>query len=180
MSTSVQRTTTHHRLLSAGAAVAFATVGVAAAAAPAHAADVNTKVWVCKYVHTPGGDEVFKGGKNPIEVSGNAIAGRTTGQINVGDQFPDAQGRSVVVQVGGPDPGDGSCSPTPPPVPPTTPTTPATSTTTGTTPGTVAPHTGGEGASGLPLGLVGGGVLVVGAALLAAEAERRRRAAARP
>lgn len=170
--------TTRHRLLSAGAAVAFGTVGVAAAAAPAHAADVNSKVFVCKYVGTPGVDERLQTGQNPIEVSGNAIAGRTTGQIFVGDQFKDAQGRSIVVQIGGEDPGVGACSPTPPP--PVTPTTPATSATTGTTPGTVAPHTGGEGTSGVPLGLVGGGVLVVGAALLAAEAERRRRAAARP
>jgi hypothetical protein len=47
-------------------------------------------------------------------------------------------------------------------------------------PGTVAPKTGGDGSSDVPLGLVGGGVLVVGAALLATEAERRRRAAERP
>lgn len=46
--------------------------------------------------------------------------------------------------------------------------------------GAVAPHTGGDSSSDLPLGLVGGGVLVAGAALLATEAERRRRVAARP
>lgn len=184
MTTSTRRLSTRHRLLTAGAAVTFASVGLAAAATPAQAADANSKVWVCKYVRTPGGDEILKSGKNPIEVSGNSVDKDKDGQVYVGDQFADAQERSVVVQIAGEDPGAGICSPTPPPVPPTTPTTPpttpTTSTTTGTTPGTVAPGTGGEGGSGLPVGLVGGGVLVVGAALLAAEAERRRRAAARP
>jgi alkylhydroperoxidase family enzyme len=90
------------------------------------------------------------------------------GQGFVGDQFADAQGRSVVVQIGK-HPGAGICSPTPPPVvPPTTPPKP----------GDGAPHTGGEG-GGLPVGLVGGGALLVGAALVATEAERRRRATTR-
>ncbi|MEP6628816.1 MAG: hypothetical protein ABJA89_00030 [Lapillicoccus sp.] len=181
MTTSARHLSTRHRLLTAGAVVTFASVGLATAATPAQAADVNSKVWVCKYVRTPGGDEVLKGGKNPIEVSGSSIDKDKDGQIYVGDQFADAQERSVVVQIEGEDPGAGICSPTPPPVAPTTPTTPPTNTpTTGTTPGTIAPSTGGEGGSSLPVGLVGGGVLVVGAALLAAEAERRRRAAARP
>ena len=161
-----------HRLLSIGAVAAIATVGPVVFSATAHAADANSKVWVCKYVRTPGGDEVLKGGKNPIEVNGNSVDKDKDGQIYVGDQFADAQERSVVVQIEGDDPGPGICSPTPPPVTPTNPTNP-------TTPGTTAPLTGGEG-SGVPAGLLGGGVLLLGSGLLAAEATRRRRAATRP
>ena len=81
-------------------------------------------MWVCKYVGTPGDDEVLKEGKNPIEVSGNSVDKDKDGQVFVGDQFADAQGRSVVVQIEGEDPGADICSPTPPPVisPTTTPT----------------------------------------------------------
>ena len=87
------------RLLSISAAAAIAAVGLVALSAPAHAADASSKVWVCKYVRTPGGDEVLKAGKNPIEVSGNSVDKDKDGQIFVGDQFADAQGRSVVVQI---------------------------------------------------------------------------------
>ena len=160
------------RLLSIGAVAAIASVGPVVFSATAHAADANSKVWVCKYVRTPGGDEVLKAGKNPIEVNGHSVDKDKDGQIYVGDQFADAQERSVVVQIEGSDPGPGICSPTPPPVTPTNPTTP-------TTPGTTAPVTGGEG-SGVPAGLLGGGVLLLGSGLLAAEATRRRRAANRP
>ena len=152
------------RLLSISAAATIAAVGLVALSAPAYAADANSKVWVCKYVRTPGGDEVLKSGKNPIEVSGHSVDKDKDGQVFVGDQFADAQDRSVVVQIDGEDPGDGACSPTPAP-------------DGGTTPGDGAPDTGGEG-GGVPVGLVGGGALLVGAALVAAEAERRRRAAA--
>jgi hypothetical protein len=157
------------RLLSTSAAATIAAVGLVALSAPAYAADANSKVWVCKYVGKPGVDEVLKSGKNPIEVSGHSVDQDKDGQVFVGDQFADAQGRSVVVQIGGKDPGADACSSTPPPV--ITPTTPPK-------PGDGAPHTGGEG-SGVPVGLVGGGALLVGAALVAAEAERRRRAATR-
>lgn len=67
------------------------------------------KVWVCKYVQKPGQAETLKSGKQPIEVS-NRAAG-----LEVGDEFSDAHGRSVVVQVGGEDPGSQACDPTPPP-----------------------------------------------------------------
>ena len=93
------------RLLSIGAATAIAAVGLVALSAPAHAADASSKVWVCKYVGKPGDDEVLKEGKNPIEVSGNSVDKAKDGQVFVGDQFADAQGRSVVVQIGGEDPG---------------------------------------------------------------------------
>jgi hypothetical protein len=154
------------RLLSISAAATIAAVGLVALSAPAYAADANSKVWVCKYVRTPGGDEVLKAGKNPIEVNGHSVDKDKDGQVFVGDQFADAQGRSVVVQIGGEDPGADICSPTAPPVVPPN---------GGTTPGDGAPDTGGEG--DVPVGLVGGGALLVGAALVAAEAERRRRAA---
>jgi hypothetical protein len=162
------------RLLSTSAAATIAAVGLVALSAPAHAADANSQVWVCKYVRTPGEDEVLKPGKNPIQVNGHSVDQDKDGQIFVGDQFADAQGRSVVVQIGGENPGAGACSATPPPTPSPT-TAPPTG---GTTPGAVAPHTGGDGGD-VPVGLVGGGALLVGAALVAAEAERRRRAATR-
>ena len=146
---------------------------------PAQAADANSQVWVCKYVRTPGGDEVLSTGKNPIEVNGHSVDQDKDGQIFVGDEFADAQGRSVVVQIGGEDPGEGACSSTPSPAPSPSPSSStAAPPTGGTTPGAVAPHTGGEGGD-VPVGLVGGGALLVGAALVAAEAERRRRAATR-
>ena len=151
------------RLLSTSAAATIAAVGLVALSAPAHAADADSRVWVCKYVRTPGGDEVLKGGENPIEVSGHSVDKDKDGQVFVGDQFADAQERSVVVQIEGEDPGPDICSPTPPP-------------DGGTPPGDGAPDTGGEGGD-VPVGLVGGGALLVGAALVAAEAERRRRAA---
>ena len=157
------------RLLSISAATAIAAVGLVALSPPAYAQPVTAglKVWVCKYVGTPGDDERLKEGKNPIEVSANSADKPKDGQVFVGDQFADAQGRSVVVQIGGKNPGADICSTTPPPV--IEPTTPPK-------PGDGAPHTGGEG-SDVPVGLVGGGALLVGAALVAAEAERRRRAA---
>jgi hypothetical protein len=61
------------------------------------------KVWVCKYVGKPGVDEVLKGGKNPIEVSVNALPG-SPDNPQVGDQFVDAQERSVVVALSPADP----------------------------------------------------------------------------
>jgi hypothetical protein len=164
------------RLLSISAAATIAAVGLVALSAPAHAAPATSKVWVCKYVRTPGGNEVLKSGKNPIEVSGNSVDKDKNGQIFVGDEFADAQELSVVVQIGGEDPGEEICSPTSSPTSspapsPTTPPKPG-----GGKPGDGAPHTGGEG-DDVPVGLVGGGALLVGAALVAAEAERRRRAA---
>jgi hypothetical protein len=168
MTTSTSR---HRRLLSLAAATGIAAVGLVGLSDPAHAASGNEKVWVCKYVRTPGGYELLKSGKNPIEVSSNSI--NPKGPVNVGDKFPDAQGFSQVVQVGGNDPGIGACSTTPP-TPPVNPDNPGG---TPGTPGTVAPGTGGEG-SGMPLGLLGGGALLAGAGVLAAEAQRRRRGTA--
>ena len=164
------------RLLSISAAAAIAAVGLVALSAPAHAADASSKVWVCKYVGTPGGDEVLKAGKNPIEVSGNSVDKDKDGQVFVGDQFADAQGRSVVVQIGGKDPGADICSPTPPPViPPTTPPTPSD----GGRRRATAHRIRVARAATSPSAWSGAVSLLVGAALVAAEAERRRRAATR-
>lgn len=51
------------------------------------------KVYVCKYVGTPGDDERLQTGQNPIEVSVNAIPG----DVVIGAYFADAQGRSFVL-----------------------------------------------------------------------------------
>ena len=66
------------------------------------------KVWVCKYVGTPGDDERLKEGKNPIEVSSNALPGKPDNP-QVGESFTDQHGRSFVVQIGGDDPGADAC-----------------------------------------------------------------------
>ena len=131
-------------------------------------------MWVCKYVGPPALTRL-QTGSNPIRVSGNAADEDNDGQVFVGEQFADAQGRSVIVQIEGEDPGIEACSPTPPPTDGPT-DGPTAKPTDGPTPGDGAPDTGGEGGD-VPVGLVGGGALLVGAALVAAEAARRRRAA---
>ena len=162
MTTTTTITSAARRLLSISAAATLAAVGLVALSAPAYAEPVtgSLKVWVCKYVGTPNVDETLKSGKNPIEVSANSVDKPKDGQVFVGDQFADAQGRSVVVKIDGDDPGSGICSPTPPPDGgTTTPPKPGDG-----KPGDGAPHTGGEG-SGVPVGLVWGGALLGGAAL---------------
>ena len=73
-------------------------------------ADPDAKVYVCKYVGTPGVDEVLQTGNNPIEVSVNAIPGSDglEAEALIGFEFADAQGRSVVIAVSaGPGGGQG-------------------------------------------------------------------------
>lgn len=53
------------------------------------------KVFVCKYVGTPGEDERLQTGQNPISVSSNAIKDYK----GVGSYFNDAQGRSYVLAI---------------------------------------------------------------------------------
>lgn len=53
------------------------------------------KVYVCKYVGTPGVDEVLQTGQNPIEVSVNAIGQAWNG--NIPGYFNDQHGRSYVL-----------------------------------------------------------------------------------
>ena len=73
------------------------------------------KVFVCKYVGTPGADERLQTGDNPISVSVNAIPGGAS----VGAYFADAHGRSYVLayDVGQPEPDVSGCPQ--PDVPPT-------------------------------------------------------------
>ena len=52
------------------------------------------KVFVCKYVGTPGVDEELQTGQNPISVSVNAIP---LDDVEVGSEFADEQGRSLVI-----------------------------------------------------------------------------------
>ena len=83
----------------------------------------SDKVFVCKYVGTPGVDEVLQSGQNPISVSVNSIPAGVP--IVVGAIFADAQGQSIIIafDVGqNPEPGPDACPrPTgPTTVPPTT------------------------------------------------------------
>ncbi|HET6601254.1 MAG TPA: DUF11 domain-containing protein, partial [Gaiella sp.] len=74
------------------------------------------KVFVCKYVGTPGVDERLQTGNNPISVSVNAIP---VDPVVVGAYFADAQGRSFVLayDVSQPEPDVSGCPQ--PGVPPT-------------------------------------------------------------
>jgi LPXTG-motif cell wall-anchored protein len=89
------------------------------------------KSYVCKYITTPGDGEVLQTGQNPIWVDNSSLSGKDE-EVNVGDSFSDAQGRSVVIVANtpklDPEPGLGDCEGTPPtpvlfsfsdPVPPT-------------------------------------------------------------
>jgi hypothetical protein len=56
------------------------------------------KVYVCKYVGTPGVNEQLKRGRNPIRVSATAIAGDPVYPANVvGITFNDAQTHSIAI-----------------------------------------------------------------------------------
>lgn len=84
------------------------------------------KVYVCKYINTPGVNEKLQTGQNPINVSSNA----TKDYKGVGSYFNDAQGRSYVLAEdnGQPEPSVSECpQPTTPTSNPVTPT-PNTST----------------------------------------------------
>lgn len=71
--------------------------------------DHPDKVFVCKYVGTPGDDERLQTGQNPISVSVNAIPEGAS----VGAFFADAQGRSFVLafDTGQPEPSVDNCPP---------------------------------------------------------------------
>jgi len=81
--------------------------------------DTGVKVFVCKYVGTPGVDERLQTGNNPISVSVNAIPDYQ----GVGSYFADAQGRSFVLaedtRTGGGQEGEPSVSECPAPDGPT-------------------------------------------------------------
>jgi hypothetical protein len=72
--------------------------------------DNGKKVYVCKYVGTPGVDEVLQSGNNPIEVSVNSIIPGFDGDPAdlIGQAFVDGQIKSVVIAVSaGPGGGQG-------------------------------------------------------------------------
>lgn len=83
-----------------------ATLGLIGGSATA-GGDHPEKVFVCKYVGTPGVDERLQTGQNPISVSVNAIPGGAS----VGAFFADAQGRSFVLafDTGQPEPSVDNC-----------------------------------------------------------------------
>lgn len=99
----ITRTSVAQRLFFVSAAASVASVGILVSAAPVQAADASSEVWVCQYVRTPDG-VTLRAGTNPVEVDGRSVDQNNDGQINVGDQFVDAQVVSVVVQVGGENP----------------------------------------------------------------------------
>ncbi len=110
--------------------LAIITVGVLAIPVVTLAAPAP-KVFVCKYVGTPGADERLQTGQNPISVSSNAIKDYE----GVGSYFNDAQGRSYVLaeDTGQPEPNVSQC-PAVTVTPPTPPVTPPSSTPVVTTP----------------------------------------------
>src|SRR5262245_28795975 len=70
----------------------------------------NAKWFVCKYVGTPGVDEVLQTGNNPISVSENAIP---VSPVVPGTFFNDSQGRSYVLveDTGQEEPDPSECPP---------------------------------------------------------------------
>lgn len=111
----------------------FAAIGTSATA------ESQGKVFVCKYVGTPGVNETLQTGDNPISVSVNAIPIYDANDPNfdsaadlVGEEFADAQGRSLIIAED-----VGQAEPTCPP--PTTTTTPPPTTTTSPPPTQVPP-----------------------------------------
>lgn len=76
-----------------GAIALLAAGGAVAAFAGGEHPPPPIKVFVCKYVGTPGVDERLQTGGNPIDVSVNAIPNYQ----GVGSYFADAQGRSYVI-----------------------------------------------------------------------------------
>lgn len=72
-------------------------VNVSSAKMGQHQNTYTKKVIVCKWVGTPGEDEVLQTGQNPIAVSTNALEGKGfAGEFPF--EFSDAQGRSVAVR----------------------------------------------------------------------------------
>lgn len=89
-------------------AIVMAAAAVWYIASPSSAA--TDKVYVCKYVGTPGVDEVLKAGKNPIEVAVSSIQqNQWNGQVP--GYFSDAHDRSFVLGYVGeiPEPSSSDC-----------------------------------------------------------------------
>lgn len=82
-------------------AVLFGGFGIVNATGNDKEVKEDKKVYVCKYVGKPGLDERLQTGNNPIHVSVNSIKLTPPDtEVSVGDEFADAQGRSVVVADG--------------------------------------------------------------------------------
>ena len=130
------------------------------------------KSYICKYVGQPGVDERLQSGQNPIWVDNHSLLGHD-GTTEVGQQFSDAQGRSVVIVANTPkltpEPGIDQCpAPVGPPKTPkvttTTSSTPVSTTAVATTSASsrgVAAHAGGDDDSGAIIA-IGAIVLVLG------------------
>jgi LPXTG-motif cell wall-anchored protein len=144
----------------------LAVAGTALVGSSVSAGPGGDKVFVCKYVGTPGEDERLQTGQNPISVSVNAIPAGA----QVGAFFADQQGRSFVLafDTGQPEPPVSEC---PPPDGPTTTTTGGPTTTGGGGPTTTLPNTGADNAS-----LIGAAVVFVLGGGIAMAAARRRTA----
>jgi|SRR5579859_646399 hypothetical protein len=102
-----------NKLAAAGAVTAVAGAGIMLFAlnpAQGNAKPPATpkKVYVCKYVGTPGANETLQSGQNPIDVAVNAIK---ENPIVVGSFFNDKQGRSYVLafDTGQPKPPRSAC-----------------------------------------------------------------------
>jgi hypothetical protein len=113
-------------ILALFAAVVVSTFLLGNSITPASA--VAEKVYVCKYVGTPGVDETLQTGNNPIEVSVNALPNGWS----IGGFFNDNQGRSFVLATvpQDPEPDVNDCPPPSSGSP--TPTATATATPTAT------------------------------------------------
>ncbi|MGI8901953.1 MAG: hypothetical protein ACR2HA_13710, partial [Nocardioides sp.] len=94
--------------------------GFVVLSAPTATAAGTDKVFVCKFITTPGEGEILQTGDNPLSVSVSAIVGadpNTAGASLVGRSFTDGQERSLVIAVDdtppGPegDPGVSACLP---------------------------------------------------------------------
>lgn len=77
------------------APAAFGATNALHAAAATAAVDDNKKVVVCKYVVTPGDDELLQTGNNPIVVSKNTLGKEFAGVFPFA--FADGQGTSVAI-----------------------------------------------------------------------------------
>jgi hypothetical protein len=117
--------------------LAASTVGGAALylspAAQAGPDKVFHKSYVCKYVSKPGEQERLQTGQNPIWVDNHSLGDHSADVTFVGEEFTDAQGRSVVIVANtdklNPEPGISACegeTPSPTPTPTPTPTVPPT------------------------------------------------------
>jgi hypothetical protein len=95
---------------------------------PADESNSIHKSYVCKYVGKPGVDERLQTGQNPIWVDNHSLTGKDNSDVNVGDTFSDAQGKSVVIVANtaklNPEPSIDACPAAEGPTTPTIPETP--------------------------------------------------------